>query len=95
MMAPPEFDWTGEDRDSIIVHHQPAIAVYRNADGHVVIRQEGHYGPEEDHFVLVRPENAARLVDAIMAIVRQLGSSAELAIPPRDHRPPLFMEAAE
>jgi hypothetical protein len=42
----PTFNWNpnGADADDIIVRHQPAIAIYINTHGDVVIRQEGYYG---------------------------------------------------
>jgi hypothetical protein len=52
----PDFDWNprnDDDDHSIVVRGQPAIAVYLNSHDEVVIRQEGHYGPDEDNFVYV------------------------------------------
>ena len=36
------------DDDCVVIPHQAAIAVYFNLHGDLVIRQEGHYGPDED-----------------------------------------------
>jgi hypothetical protein len=41
-----EVSWN--DDDCVVIPHQAAIAVYFNPHGDVVIRQEGHYGPDED-----------------------------------------------
>jgi hypothetical protein len=66
-MSNDDFDWkpNGEDYDSIVVKHQPAIAVYQNPHDGIVIRQEGHYGPDEDQFVVVTKDNVPRLVQAM------------------------------
>lgn len=65
-----EFDWhpDGEDAEDIIVRHQPAIAIYTNPRGDVVIRQEGHYGPEEDQFVYVSPDNALKVAQKLLDV---------------------------
>jgi hypothetical protein len=67
-MSDDDFDWSsnGEDSDSIVVNHQPAIAVYLNPRNEVVIRQEGHYGPDEDQFVFVTKDNVTKFVQAIL-----------------------------
>jgi hypothetical protein len=41
-----EFSWNGDD--CVVIPRQAAIAVYFNLHGDLVIRQEGHYGPDED-----------------------------------------------
>ena len=57
------FDWRSDD--SIVLRHQPATAVYRNACNAVVIRQEGA-GDEEDQFVILRDADAVRIVVAAL-----------------------------
>jgi len=59
------FDWCDKP-DLIIVPSQPAIAIYLNPHDAVVIRQEGHYGPDEDQWVYVTKENVPRLVQALL-----------------------------
>lgn len=61
-----DFDWT-EEKEDIAVRWQGAIAVYRNKEGALVIRQEGHVG-DEDQFVVVRPENLRLLVDKLLEV---------------------------
>ena len=56
-MTTKDFDWYG-DSESVVVRHQPAIAVYLNPHGEVVIRQEGQY--DEDHWIYVTRDNAVR-----------------------------------
>ena len=63
------FDWSGEERDSVVVTEQQAIAVYTNPRGHIVIRQEDPYGPEEDHWLVVAPHNVATLANALLRMV--------------------------
>jgi hypothetical protein len=66
-MTSSEFDWrSAEDKECIVVRHQPAIAVYVNPRDEVFIRQEGHYGPEEDHWVYVTKDNVPKLVQALL-----------------------------
>jgi len=63
-----DFDWNpnGEDGDSIVVRHQPAIAVYFSPHGNLVIRQEGHYGPDEDQCICITEDNVPKLVQALL-----------------------------
>ena len=49
-----------------MVREQAAIAVVADESGNVVIRQAGQYGPEDDMWVVVAPENALALAEAIM-----------------------------
>jgi hypothetical protein len=59
-----EFDWTGDD--SIIAREQPAIAVYNNTAGAVVVRQERAWDEDSDTYILIQPENAEKIADAIL-----------------------------
>lgn len=65
--GPTEFDWLEDE--TVIVPSQPATAIYFNAAGDVVIRQEGDY-PGEDAFIRIRPENLAPLVKRLQEIER-------------------------
>jgi hypothetical protein len=65
-----DFCW-GSDNDSIIIPHQPAIAVYFNPPGEVVIRQEGHYHPDEDHWIYIQIENLDPLIAKLQRIARR------------------------
>jgi hypothetical protein len=56
-----DFNWS-QDGDAVVVPHQAAIAVYENPRGEIVIRQEGHYGPDEDHWIVVSRENLVALI---------------------------------
>jgi len=54
-----EFRWNDEDT---VIPTQPAIAVYFNPHGEIVIRQEGQYGYDEDHWIYIRPQNLRFLI---------------------------------
>jgi hypothetical protein len=47
---------------------QPAIAVYFNPHGEIVIRQEGIYGLEEDHWIYVNRQNLPWLIRRLQEI---------------------------
>jgi hypothetical protein len=64
-MSSLDFDWVKDD--SVVIKRQPALAIYQNAAGDIVVRSEGDYSPDEDGFVYIRPEHAARVCAAIMA----------------------------
>lgn len=72
-----DFDWT--DRDDIVVAHQGQIAVYLNPDGDVCLRQEGDWWRKDDAWIVIRPENVRKLVDAMLALVEP--EAAPLALP--------------
>jgi hypothetical protein len=55
-----DFEWTNVE--DIVVPSQPAIAVYHNPRGEIVIRQEGLFGYDEDHWIYIRPENLRFLI---------------------------------
>jgi hypothetical protein len=57
---PDRFDWE-KDADCVILHEQPATAIYRGGVGHVVIRQTN--GLEDDVTILIAPGNANRFMD--------------------------------
>jgi hypothetical protein len=63
-----DFDWA--DPESIIIPSQPAVAVYFNPRGEVVIRQESQYHPDEDHFVYVGRKNLRPLIERLQQIDR-------------------------
>lgn len=74
-MSDDDFDWDDADVD---VPHQARITVYTNPDGHIVIRQEGDWYRKDDPWIVVLPENAQRLVDAILALAEP---APRLALP--------------
>jgi len=65
-----DFTWSGRDAADVLIPHQPAIAVYFNPHGEVVIRQEGHFGPDEDQFIYLQIKNLDPLIAKLSAIAR-------------------------
>lgn len=59
------FQW--HDDDAVIVRSQPAIAVYSNRAGAIVVRQEAAWDDDSDAFIIVQRQNAPALVRAILA----------------------------
>jgi hypothetical protein len=62
-----EFRWNDED---IVVPCQPPIAIYRNPSGGIVIRQDQTAFYENDHWIVVLPENLPRLIRRLQEIER-------------------------
>ncbi len=60
-----DFDWT-TDADSIVLGEQPAVAVYTNPRGSIVIRRQADMTEEFDDCVFILPENAAAVARAIL-----------------------------
>jgi hypothetical protein len=67
--APKEWDFNWPT-ELIVVPAQPAIAVYFNPRGEVVIRQEGQYGYDDDHWIYVQIQNLDPLIDQLQRIAR-------------------------
>lgn len=60
-----DWNWSGtEEKESLVVKSVQAIAVYSNASGEIVIRQQSALG-DEDSFIIIPRTNAAALVKAI------------------------------
>jgi hypothetical protein len=64
-----DFDWAGADVEDVIVHEQPATAVYRNTVGQIVVRQRDTVG-YPDPYVVISPEVAERVAAAILEQAR-------------------------
>ena len=62
------FDWEKDD-DCIILHEQPATAVYVGKGGHIVIRQTN--GHEDDVTILIAPENTTVFQEGLAAYLRR------------------------
>jgi hypothetical protein len=58
------FDWIDNSAD-VVLPEQSAVAVYENARGEIVIRQEKSWCEDHDHIVVVRPENLMTLIDKL------------------------------
>jgi hypothetical protein len=71
-----EFNWySDEDTDHIVVRQQPATAVYISPYNEVVIRQQGDYR-DDDHWVHLTKDNAARVASAILKAIAAIELSA-------------------
>ena len=77
-MSEPDFDWNDAGVD---IPGQQPIAVYTNPEGHIVIRQDGDWYRKDDAWVVVLPENARRLADAILALAEPVPAPGPLALP--------------
>jgi hypothetical protein len=64
MTDSPDFDW--REDESIAVQNQPAIAVYTNACGQVVLRRERSWDEEDDGFIHISKENVLTVIGAIL-----------------------------
>ena len=62
-----EFRWNDED---IVVPCQSPIAIYRNPSGGIVIRQDQTAFYDDDHWIVVLPENLPRLIRRLQEIER-------------------------
>lgn len=67
VIDPPKFDPFDPKEGVTVVPHQPAIAVYENTQGAIVICQCASAYDEGDPIILVRPEN----VDALIVSLRK------------------------
>jgi hypothetical protein len=61
--GPEGFDWFKDA--SVIVPEQQAVAVYRNQQGDIVIRQERSWSQDDDSFVVIHPDNLMRVIDRL------------------------------
>jgi hypothetical protein len=67
MVKEPEYDPFDPKSEDLVIPHQPAIAVYENTSGAVVIIQCASQYDEMDPVILVRPEN----LDALIVSLRK------------------------
>jgi hypothetical protein len=64
------FDWVHDD--AVVLREQPAVAVYTNSHNEVVIRQACAWDEDDDTVIVVLPENARAVADAILAAAAHL-----------------------
>jgi hypothetical protein len=62
-----EFDWSSDD--SIVLHHQPAVAVYINEAGGLTIRQERNWDEDQDTIIAIAPESVSEFIDKLTDLV--------------------------
>jgi hypothetical protein len=65
--ASSDFDWN--DDDSIVLHEQPAIAVYINQSGGLTIRQERSWNQADAIIIAIAPENVGTFIDKLTDII--------------------------
>ena len=78
-MTSNDFNWnpSGDDGHDIVVRHQPAIAVYLNPHGEIVIRQQDEY--DQDHYVYVTKDNVSKVAERMQELAEIAGAPAQLA----------------
>jgi hypothetical protein len=57
-----EFTW---DSESVVLRRQKGVAVYRDEEGSLIIRQEREWNEEDDTFVVICEGNEQAFLDAI------------------------------
>jgi hypothetical protein len=67
----PEFDPFGAGCEEMVIAHQPAVAVYENPFGAVVIRQECTTRDDDDPVIIVRPEHVEKLVARLRQVAKE------------------------
>lgn len=68
-----DFNWNGDDADSVILPHQPRTAVYSGRAGHVVVRQEKDAYEEDDPQLLFTPQGALATAWAMIEEAHLIG----------------------
>jgi hypothetical protein len=66
----PKYDPFAPDSEDMVIPHQPAIAVYENTVGAVVIRQVATVYDEEDPVIQVRPEHVEKLIARLRYVAK-------------------------
>jgi hypothetical protein len=79
-MAESQADFSWSDDTLVVVKRVDAIAVYRNPEGDIVIRQERR-GGNEDNIVIVPGQQAYTLVESIQRLLK--GQLFSLSADPR------------
>jgi hypothetical protein len=69
--AVPEWDPFEAGSEEMVIPHQPAIAVYENTAGSLVIRQACSAYDQEDPIILVRPEHVEKLIARLRYVAKQ------------------------
>jgi hypothetical protein len=66
-----DFDWSAHNPD-VLATYQPALAVYANGYGHIVLRAERSGFDDEDTVILVSTENAPKLIARLSKLLEEL-----------------------
>ena len=65
--ANSDFDWNSDN--SVVLHHQPAVAAYINQSGGLTIRQERAWDQDEDIIIAIAPENVGEFIDKLTDVI--------------------------
>ena len=65
--AKSDFDWNSDN--SVVLHHQPAVAAYINQAGGLTIRQERSWDQDEDIIIAIAPENVGEFIDKLTDVI--------------------------
>lgn len=71
--AEPEWDPFDGKSEEMVIPHQPAIAVYENTAGAIVIRQVASPSDDEDPIIMVRPEHVEKLIARLRKVAAEVG----------------------
>ena len=66
-----DFDWNGP---LVLFREQPPVAVYRDADDQLIIRQAAAWNETADHVIIVTAENKQAFVDRVCDVL-SIGSA--------------------
>ncbi|MCK1553128.1 hypothetical protein IVB11_29840 [Bradyrhizobium sp. 177] len=64
-----DFNWN--DRESVVVKPQDAIAVYANDDNDLVIRRQQAWDENEDTFVVISRQSARHVIEAMERVLKE------------------------
>jgi hypothetical protein len=67
----PKYDPFDPKSEELVIPHQPAIAVYENTSGAVVIIQCTSDPDQDDPIILVRPEHVEKLVARLRKVAKE------------------------
>jgi hypothetical protein len=67
----PKYDPFDPKEGDMVIPHQPAIAVYENTSGAVVIIQCSDDPDQDDPIILVRPEHVEKLIARLRKVAKE------------------------
>jgi len=66
------FNWDDRQSTDIVIRGVQAVAVYADARGDIVIRQERHFDEETDTVLIVPPDRVDAIIDRLRDVQRKL-----------------------
>jgi hypothetical protein len=78
-----DFDW--DDKETLVFRRQLAVAVYRNPEGALVIRQEPDWNEDCDTYIVISPENVSAFIERLtdVAGIPSIGGPEPSPVPVR------------